>query len=407
MKTWQKITLILTTLLLAAGLLYLYNQTSSDPNEESGSQQNPVFPFSSTGDQDGSFFNQDGDTTTPNDSDRGVQEDEQLWQISEKPVAGSQWVNTGNGNTSLWYAHRENGHVYSHDPESRTSKRLTNTTIPRLQEALFSPSGDFVIYRYIDNDTGNVKTYVAELQETNEGDIPYEVSGSFLPDNVTAVSLSPDGSRVFSLQHTSNDSVGVVNSLGSSEGELVFQSPVREWRSQWTNNNEITLFTKPADRVEGVALRVPSSGQQQTDKITDGINLTVKADSVGEYILVSKEEGGNYRTFVYEETDLSSSIMIIPTVSEKCSWQPDGTVFFCGVPQESSDFQLKHWYQGRVSYADDLVQFDATDRDQDDLFSEISLQKGPFDITNITVSQDSSYLGFQDKSTGSLWGFDL
>lgn len=406
MEIWKKIGLSLI-IILAAGLMYLY-LTSSEGTAPGDTPQedSPIFPFDDA-EQDSSFFDDsvdNNDEVSDADSTPSATPP-QLWKISDDPVAGSGWMQQ-NGESEVWYVKRENGHIYRQTPENREEERITNTTIPRVQKAIISPTGEHVVYRYF-GEGDNLRTYVAKLQPTNSDDGMYQINGSFLPDNVSGITFSPDGKELFYLNSNENIAVGIIRTLEGNATRRVFESSIHEWRAGWNTNSAITLFTKPTRDSEGFAyLLNPTNGSLQ--KIAEGLGLTASVSPNGQYVLSSHyHDNRNYTARVTTVEDQQRELLTADTLSDKCSWTSDTTVFFCGVPQEFPTNVLKSWYQGKYAYSDRLQLFNADSTNSDQLFSQEQAAEGPFDITNIAVDENFRFLQFTDRRTGDLWGFVL
>ncbi|MEX2514568.1 MAG: hypothetical protein WD335_00335 [Candidatus Paceibacterota bacterium] len=406
MKTWQKITIILLILALIGILvfLYFYGASTTNPDDPDG-VQNPVFPFEPpVGDDGDDFFSGDSGDPSDDDEENDPEEKDRLWRVSDRPVAGSGWVTREDGSQAIWYVLKENGHVYEHDIENRASTRLTNTTIPRVQEAIISPNGEHVIYRYIDIESRNIKTFLATTERTPDGETLYSIDGSFLPDNLTEVNLSPDGNRIFSFQNTTDGVIGVLYNITTDEGEVFFDSPLQEWRSEWNHSDLITIFTKPAAGVTGVAYQLNTTSGEKT-KIIDGSALTASLHPSNQYLLTGKQESGSYRSRLYEMDDLTSNVMSPATLVEKCNWSDDE--LFCGIPNNLPNKPLKDWYQGKINFSDQLVSFHLATRNQDRIFTEEELNKGPFDIIKISPANNTEHLIFTNHRNNDLWAIDL
>lgn len=403
MQTWKKITIVVGILiLLAGGYLYLRGAETADQPRE-GEAENPVFPFEA---DEGDAFFAEGETS-PESSDEvervvSVNTSSQLWQVSEDSVAGSAWVNRG-GQERVWFATKSNGHVFAVDPEDREVVRITNTTIPQAKEVLIAPTGQYIIYRYV-GDGDNVKTYLATLVDSQQGAEQYQLDGSFLPDNVSTIDFSPDGRRVFYLQPTAEGVLGVIRDLQTDEAETVFESPIREWRGGWSNTESITLFTAADTSTQGFAYKL--STNRDLEKLAEGRGLTAKISPGGTYMIYGSLESGEYRTRL-KDIEEDVILMSSPTLEDKCDWAMGINSFFCGVPERTPTNSLQQWYQGRVSFDDNLVLFNPVNRNQSSLFSEEQLSKGPFDMIDIKTDTGFNNIIFTNKHDGSLWGFSL
>jgi hypothetical protein len=60
------------------------------------------------------------------------------------------------------------------------------------------------------------------------------------------------------------------------------------------------------------------------------------------------------------------------------------------------------WFQGRVSFSDDLKIVDTTTGDIFSLYT-FSEKEGEFDITNIDLSQNNDLITFIRKQDSTLW----
>jgi hypothetical protein len=406
-KTTKVIVGILIILIIGLFLYWFFWYADTDPGEGGVGQPDPIFPFSGGQPGDDSFFEDDDETDVDNDPSSTYTPQPNLWQISDRPVAGSQWVTDENGRQEVWYVHRENGHLFRHSTKNRESTRLTNTTIPRVQEAVISPQGDYIIYRYIDAGTDNTKTYMANITPTENGDMPYQVQGEFWSDNIKSVNASPLGERVFYLRSTSDGTIGVVVTMATEEVLVVFESDLTEWRSQWSTNDSITVFNSPAQNTRGFSHTI-NTKTGEMNKLVDGRGMTATLSPDNQYVITSKLDNNQYRSYLHTASDTQSNLMTIPTFSEKCGWRPGGNIFFCGVP--TGDFpnpNLRSWYQGVNNFTDELHVFVPESREQENLFGDEEMDMGPFDITDIKVDPNFNFLSFENKRDYILWGLQL
>ena len=408
MKTWQKITIgIMAIITIALGYLFIRGLTQSNQsaNQPDG-EGNPIFPFDT--DTSGGFFGGDGEEDDDGEDEEDITQEDVLWQVTEKEIAGAGWVKRATSSDStLWHVRKENGHVYRSSEESREPERIINTTIPRVREALIAPDGGFVIYRYLEEET--IKTYLGNVTTSTGGDTSFELDGGFLPDNISSLSISPDGNQVFYLQPVGGETAGVVYTPQTEERTVIYRSSINEWRTSWPQPSEIMLTTAPARDVSGFSYSLnPNTGSRT--KITDGDGLTATESTFGneDYIFSGTySEAGTYSGRIFSETDKELTILSPETLAEKCSWANGAAALFCGIPDQTINQPLKNWYQGRFFFTDQLYLFNPQQQTQAPLFSDEQLEKGPFDITNISIDTDFNLLSFTNKRDGSLWAFEL
>lgn len=403
MSRRKKITIIvlIIAVIIFGLLLFLeFGEKATDsgqPPEEEG----PIFPFATTSDF---FTGEDGSDGIDTDSEPAEEpEQPDLWKISDDPVAGSAWVNTNTQeNEHAWFVKQSNGFVYSADPQTRKNKQLTDTRIPQAREAIISPSGETIIYRYLD-DEEIIQTYKANITPTdNNTDTPYEVSGSFLPTNIYEITLSPDGSQIFYLQEANNHSVGVLYNVSANSQQQVFNSDVTSWRARFSEPNTVTLFTPPADDITGYGYRLNlQTGKKE--KITEGTALQLKGNIGGNKQLVTKQTIDGFVTNPLTATNTNTTAQ---TFTDKCSWA-NTEVFFCGVPQNTIPTSINAWYQGREQFRDSLYVFNVTESNRDQLFDSEQIDKASSDMIDISTSNSFRHTIFTDRTTGDLWGYEL
>lgn len=397
--------LVLIILLLVVGGVWLFleqgNQLTEE-NEVETRDESAVFPFGTSSAATGSdFFGGESEDGQETSDEATTQSREQLWQITTGPVAGSGWIETDSTSTEVWYIESENGAVYSVSPETRETETITEeVSIPQVREVLVGPNGEKVVYRYLDEDQ-EVRTYLANIESNNSGG--YSVSGSFLPNNITAVDLSPSGSKLFYLRTGGSRSVGIIRDLENSNTEPVFESPAREWRVSWDQPEEITIFTTPADNSSGFAYFLNST-TGELEKISEGEGLTALTNSGGGGVLQGQNTSSGYQTRALSLPEKTTQ-ETIRTFTEKCEWW-EGDVFFCGVPAGELG-EITDWYQGRTDFVDNLYLFNIGSGASDNLFTAEQGDKASADITNIKIGPEFQHIIFTDKKTGALWSFRL
>jgi hypothetical protein len=399
MSRKKEVTIVIVTIALVVGglLLFLEFGEKTTDSDQPGNQ-NPIFPFATS---TGEYFS-GGDGFDGESGDAGDETSDgprpQLYKISDDPVAGSQFV-TVDGSPRVWFIKAGSGNLYSHNPDTRSTTKQTDTTIPKIREAVIAKSGDQAIYRYITN--GEVRTYQADIDRDQSG---LSLEGSFINREVYTIDYSPDGSQLFYLVSADDGSVGILENVTDGTSERVFSSSVLDWRLSFDQPDAVTIFTPAADDTHGYAYEI-SINSGQREKIAEGSTLTVLQNETGRHLIkgTQKDEG-------LEITGQNNAGDVLTdsagTVADKCFWATD-TVFFCGVPQDRFE-SVTDWYQGEKQFrADDLELFSTENGKRDGLFDESQINKASADIVDIKVDDSFQNAVFIDKKTGDLWGYDL
>ena len=142
---------------------------------------------------------------------------------------------------ALRYVNKATGNIYQTFADKIDERKFSSTTIPKVYEALFGNKGESVIMRYLKTDprqgeAGNqtIETFVGTLPKEYLGADSIgtsEITGSFLPENISDISVSPDALKIFYLFDIGDSVVGVTFTLQTNTKVQVFDSPFTEWLS--------------------------------------------------------------------------------------------------------------------------------------------------------------------------------
>ena len=103
---------------------------------------------------------------------------------------------------SLRYVAKATGNIYETFADTIDETQFTTTTIPQVYDAYFSNNCTDVAMRYLNDDGKTIETFVGTLPSEVLGEDTLsstELKGSFLPENVTNINVSPDTKNIFYL----------------------------------------------------------------------------------------------------------------------------------------------------------------------------------------------------------------
>lgn len=306
------------------------------------------------------------------------------------------------------YVSSATGQLFQKDLTGGSERRLTDGTIPAVSEALFA-GNDTVLLRYAKDDGMTIATYAVDVPEIIEGgDSVPAFSGSFLPDNIAAIALDPEGASALSLIKTAD---GIAASISTPEGEnrkTAWVSPLSEWLVQWPSASVAMLTTKASASALGYAYALdPATGK--TSKILGDIpGLTANASPDGSKILYSKTENGIVTLSVYDRAARTARQLSLSTFPEKCLWSLDNETVYCGVPISAPTGDLPDsWYQGVTSFNDNIWKIQTT-TGATSLVADLAEETGQlFDVVSPFADPDEEWLFFINKKDGTLWQADL
>lgn len=341
-----------------------------------------------------------------------------LYELRKAPVAGSGFFENGKGSTytvSVRSVDRGLGHIFETPLSTYVEARIVNETRPRISEAYWGNGGKSVTMRYLDDPEENsIKTHIINLRgafslSTTSSNEFLKTEDVILPDFIPFIAVSEDKSdKLFYLENNGASALGyVTNSKGIRS--KVFESTVTEWLPQFPNQKLVTLTTKPSANVPGYSYFLNTENKNVT-KMLSGINgLTTLTSRDGKLILYSETRDGAPNLSLYDTVNKISYPLSIQTLPEKCVWSSKELfVAYCAVPQELTRANYPdQWYQGLVSFSDVLLKIDTRTKVSELVFNPGTLGAPSFDIINLSLSSDDSYLLFMNKGSGTPWVYRL
>ncbi len=307
------------------------------------------------------------------------------------------------------YVDRATGNIYQTLADKIDERNFTTTVIPIVHEAFFGAKGESVVMRYLKTDDKTIETFIGSLpKQILGGDTTTdtEIKGSFLPENISDLSVSPDASKIFYLFKVGDGTVGITSgSLGDKKSQI-FNSPFTEWLSQWPNDKMITLTTKPSANVPGYMYAI-NPDKKDFNKILGGINgLTTLTSPNGKLILYNNN---NLSLYIYNVDTKSSSLLGLKTLPEKCVWGKNSDIVYCSVPKFVDQGQYPDdWYQGQVSFSDELWKIEATNNNATMISDPAAVVGGEdMDGTKLALDDGENYLFFVNKKDSYLWKLNL
>ncbi|MCR4311269.1 MAG: hypothetical protein NUV54_01740 [Candidatus Taylorbacteria bacterium] len=408
-KKTATVIIILAIILAIAGVIAFYfysNRDVTGGNNPVGGTN--IFPTTDTGTP--TTKTPDTQTTeTPRVQSSGTQP--VLVELSTRPSAGATALATSSSDVVfVRFVEKGTGNVYEVSPTVVGETRLSNTTIPKIQEVFWSKAGNSFIARYEKDGTSDtIATYYAVLTTPSDGFSVGEVKGVYLPDNIPFLTLNPDRTKVFYLLNHTNGSSGVVAELDGTKKIGVLDSPLQDWLPQWATPQTVALTTKGSSSAPGFMYLLNTQTGALTDAIANIQGLTTLVGPDGVSILYS--ENGD-RGLLLKTYSLKTGISFdtsVQTLPEKCVWSarlPDTA--YCSVPiYLPSSIYPDGWYQGVVSFSDDIWKIDTRTGTGELVASLKKLGGQDIDGTNLFLDPQETHLFFTNKRNFHVWSLRL
>lgn len=332
--------------------------------------------------------------------------------ISENPVSGYSIINNiQTKKTDIHYIYRANGNIYETYADSPETKRLSITTIPKVYESMWLPSGQNLIIRYLKDDNQTTETFSVKIIVATSTLNEFEggVDGNHLPEGISALAINPLGNKIFYLTNNLNGASGFTAKPDDSSKKLIFESPLIEWLVSWPKEEIITLNTKPSAGIPGYMYFLNSQTGGLT-RVIGGINgLTTKTNKTASEVLYSDSIRGTPRLYLYNIKSGESKLLPWNTLPEKCVWgnmQPNN--IYCAVPKTfSTGSYPDDWYQGLTSFNDDIWMIDMETMAETQVYDIQKETNNNIDVTELQIDKDDNFLYFINKTDLTFWSLNL
>ena len=332
-----------------------------------------------------------------------------LRQITNEPVAG-QSLSTQRGLPVVRYMERATGHLYESALVSLEKRRLSNQTIPKVQEAIFDSTGNRVIIRYLDEAGQNIKTFLATINiatsTTNATDTG--IDGVPLADNILQVAITPAGDKVFYLLKDAAGSTGYTTSWNGLNKTSIFTSPLTEWIIAWPETNRLVVTTKASGESVGYSYTFTPTNDT-LEPLVGNINALTTLYGRGGNLIYGDARRSDPKLYSYSTVSKNLLTLSANTLPEKCVWsRVSADKIYCAVPKTIPlGTYPDAWYQGLVSFTDRLWSFNTTSGEGTlltDLETDFKLSA---DVVELKVDNTDQYLIFTNKKDLTVWLYDL
>lgn len=310
---------------------------------------------------------------------------------------------------ALRYVAKANGNIYQSFVDKIEERKFSGTIIPKVYDAYFGNKGESVVMRYLKGGGETIETFVGSLpKEYLGGDLAEEneIKGSFLPNNIKDLSVSPDGSKIFYLFEIGNNIVGTTLNFLDNKKVQVFDSPFTEWLSQWGNEKTILLSTKPSGNAPGYTYSLDLIKKNLLKVLGEINGLTTLLSPDGKFIIYTDN---SLLLSVFYADSRNSNSLGIGTLPEKCLWNKTSEAVYCAVPKFiNAGLYPDIWYQGEVSFSDQFWKIDIQTGNATLLLDPLTVPGGEeIDGIKLALDKDEDYLFFVNKKDSFLWKLDL
>jgi hypothetical protein len=309
---------------------------------------------------------------------------------------------------TIRFMERATGHIYETSTSTLEKTRISNTTLPKIYEALFVEDGESVILRDLVGSTDTIRTRYGILARATTTDSEKSLVTSDLPTGITQLAVSPQKDKTFSVLNE-----GVAGYSSKPDGgskQVLLNTAFREWLVSWPEKRTILVTTKPSGFYPGYAYTINTDTKAFT-RVLGGLNgLTTLMSPDSTKVLFTKSTPGSFTTNLLDLKTNEVRELNLRTFTEKCIWSnTDKDIFYCAIPEDVAfNTYPDVWYQGKISFSDSIWKINVK-TGENRLISKLQEESNGevLDIQSIYLNKEDDYLLFTDKNTLHLWGLLL
>ena len=322
------------------------------------------------------------------------------------PVPAADSTSTSTASTSVSttpdvevrFIDRTSGNVYSYVAHARTLTRISNKTLPGIQQASWTADGSRAYAQFVSSTNGeeHVSTYALNA---SGGD-------GYLLENDLAQAQVAGTSTLFTLFPGSTGSVGTISRADGSGQRTLFSSVLSSLTVHPTSG-DLFATNKPSSSLNGYGFDInrTTGGFSRILGPFPGLSLLPSPD--GKNLVYSYTSGGTYYLRLYNVASHTSTALPLATLAEKCVWAAKGQSVYCAVPTNLAGNLPDDWYQGATVFTDRIWRIDLAERVATLVLDPNQIGKVNVDAVALTLDPAEDMLIFTDKHSGALYAYDL
>lgn len=319
--------------------------------------------------------------------------------ISERPTSGGAPFAEGE-RTVIRFMDRETGHIFETFADTATVRRISNTTIPAVQDVWWITPSEAIIRSLENRDT--VENFFIRLSGATT--TTQTVTGTFMGDWVRG-SLSPNRQTLLSVWETEEGIVVRSSNQSGGNEQVVYTSPLRSLVPLRSNTTSF-IQTAPAAGIGGFLYRV--TGGNLVRVLGDVAGLVALPSPNGRFVLFSSGGSGFSALRLIDTETNETTTLSLAGIASKCVWATNSARVFCGTPASFAPGNYPDaWLFGMVSFNDSLWSIDPLSGETVRLVNIEEEYRVSIDVWRPAIDEEGRVLTFINKNDLSFWAFRI
>jgi hypothetical protein len=323
-----------------------------------------------------------------------------LIQLTRDGVVGPTMVR---GEKRVKYFKRATGHLYRIDEEGRQGEeRISNLTIAGARHAVWSPNKNHAVVTFLTD--GIQKHFAVSYTATSSQSKEVNSQGIFLPSDISGIAFALRDERMAYLLPTGSASTLFVASSDGSGQKSVYTTALSQLNLSWAGD-EIGITAKASGLAPSFAQRITLGGSSRIiARDIEGLDIKWNAQGTSAVISRTSLRGKNLANQIINAKGEVSAQLPFATIASKCAWSRlEEDMLYCAVPRQLPRATYPDaWWQGTVSFSDNLWRINGASGETDQIFNE-----GDFDMIDLFLSEAEDRLFFLNKKDSTLWSLRL
>ncbi len=306
----------------------------------------------------------------------------------------------------IYFWDRKTGHIYENLSSTTERVRISNYTLPRMEEVFFIDNIS-VLARGLSSNNESINSLLINLYKETATSTLYSTKIKPLNFSSKQISVLPEVKKVFHF--INNTGKGTLTSVDGTNQTTILNTTITELIPQYINKSVAAVTTRPSAYFPGYMFLVSTDGSGTNEYILgDKYALGTLVSPDGKKILFSEIEQNQLRTAVYDIRSKTTVELSQATLPEKCAWDNTSTLLYCGIPQKLAQLPYPDaWYQNQTQFTDNMWTVNPLTGEFKAIIPLQDQVSVPIDVINIKVSKNKKYLLFQDRYSLTLWKYEL